>query len=153
MACGPIVRTMASANSCFIMTRARVLLVDDDDGVNAAICEVLRGLGVAVDAFDSAHRALEFARTGPLYDMCMLDLSLGQGMSGWQLLSALRDLEHLRDVPVLVMSGRPIKAIEARAKGAQAVLAKPFGLRDLVEVMSGLLSRDAFVEPQPNAMT
>jgi CheY-like chemotaxis protein len=103
----------------------KVLLVEDD----AAVCEVVHafliGLGCAVEAVDSAEKALEQIAHTP-FDLLVSDVALGAGMRGTELSELARS--RAPALPVLLMSGysSELLDIDAGASASQDLLRKPF---------------------------
>jgi EAL domain-containing protein (putative c-di-GMP-specific phosphodiesterase class I) len=114
---GPVARVPSSA------TKAKVLLVDDDDAVRNAFRRVLENRGYEVFACRSGSEALECLAEGG-YDAMVSDVRM-PGMSGLKLLRAVR--EHDLDLPVILVTGNPDlgSATEAVEYGAFQYLIKP----------------------------
>ena len=68
---------------------ARVLLVDDDDLVREALCVALRARGFHVVGAQSSAEAISLFKPGA-YDFAVVDVVLGQGLSGGDLVTQLR---------------------------------------------------------------
>ena len=84
-------------------------------------------------------QALELARQHPPR-LVLLDFDL-PGMSGIEVLRALREIESLRGVPAIFLTAvvDPRVLAELRALDAQEVLQKPFRPRQLVETVARVL--------------
>ena len=109
--------------------RLRVLSVDDDRGVGAALVRVLRPEGHQVVAVSSGEEALRRLADAP-FDVVISDLGLGGGMDGWELARRIRaEWPHVRFV--LSSGSVSVDELEARRLGADAVLAKPYRPEDL----------------------
>jgi signal transduction histidine kinase/ActR/RegA family two-component response regulator len=108
--------------------RMRALLVDDDEGVRVTTSHMLRRLGcdvvAACDGFE-ALATLERGTTEP--NLVLLDMAM-PGMSGEELVGALR--RRWPALPIVVMSGYAAQDLTRRLgkKGALRFLQKPFGL-------------------------
>jgi CheY-like chemotaxis protein len=113
--------------------RARtVLLVDDDAGVRQVTLEMLKTIGIEPSAASSGEEALELYRAGCRYDLVLLDLSMGAGMSGRAAYGELKQIDP--EAAVLLVSGS-VTAPTLRAlleRGLLGFLPKPFGMRQLV---------------------
>jgi len=101
----------------------RVLLVDDDDLLLGTYTALLQDVGFDVDPTSRAKEALEKA-SSQRYDVVLSDIQM-PGMSGLELLKAVRQVDM--DVPVILMTGAPSvdSAIEAVEYGAFRYLRKP----------------------------
>jgi EAL domain-containing protein (putative c-di-GMP-specific phosphodiesterase class I)/CheY-like chemotaxis protein len=82
----------------------RVLVVDDEGGLQAAHVRILTIAGFKVDACSSAEQAVELLRGGRRYGAVLTDLVMS-GMSGIELLEHVHRLHP--DVPVIILTGRP----------------------------------------------
>jgi DNA-binding NtrC family response regulator len=100
-----------------------VLVVDDDDAVRNALRRVLEHRGYQVVVSSSGGEALSRLAAGG-YDAMVSDVRM-PGMSGLDLLRAVR--EHDRDLPVILVTGSPdlASATEALERGAFEYLIKP----------------------------
>lgn len=105
----------------------RIAVVEDDDGVAAAVVDVLRVHGHAVTRCASLAEAREVVSG---VDVVLLDLGLPDG-DGLQL---LRGLRQRSDVPVLVMTARSEErdVVRALRLGADDHLVKPVRMRELL---------------------
>jgi EAL domain-containing protein (putative c-di-GMP-specific phosphodiesterase class I) len=104
--------------------RARVLVVDDDDGLRRACMRVLERGGFEVDMATNGEQALELI-ADHRYDVLLTDICMPR-LGGTDLLRAVRQRDL--DLPVLLMTGSPelSTAVEALEHGALRYLVKPF---------------------------
>ena len=119
----------------------RVVVIDDEPSVGAAVRDLLVPEGYEVDAPGDAEAALpELIRSAP--DLVILDVNM-PGMSGWELCSLLRRQSATRAVPVLFLTGRQEvrDRITAMQVGGSDYLAKPFGAEELRNKVRSLLKR------------
>jgi signal transduction histidine kinase/ActR/RegA family two-component response regulator/HAMP domain-containing protein len=107
----------------------RVLIVDDDPQVAQLIAERLAPFNVDAAAVHSGAEALERLRAGR-FDAVTLDI-LMPGMSGFELLRALRADSELRGLPVVVVSVFSGNA----ALAGEWVVAKPIDADELVDAL------------------
>jgi CheY-like chemotaxis protein/anti-sigma regulatory factor (Ser/Thr protein kinase) len=117
-----------------------VLVVDDDPNVLSPLCEYLRQFGFSVDPHTNAERALN-SLDNLRPDVVLSDVVM-PGMDGIQLCRSLQRSHPT--LPVILMSGQA-SAIDSRHVqdiGAAAVVAKPFTMRQIVDLLRALpLSR------------
>ena len=117
----------------------RVLLVEDEPTLRAALRASLVAAGYAVDEADNGVDARHLGETLP-YDAVILDLGLPQ-LDGLSVLQAWRAGGH--PMPVLVLTARDrwhdkVAGIDA---GADDYLAKPFRTEELLARLRALIRR------------
>jgi len=103
---------------------ARVLVIDDDEAVRAAMVHLLSDWGCTSEAAESIEEALKMARRQPP-DLVICDYRLREQSTGLQAITALRQLLG-RDLPAMLITGdtAPERLREAIASGI-ALLHKP----------------------------
>jgi signal transduction histidine kinase/DNA-binding response OmpR family regulator len=103
---------------------AAILLVDDDSKTLALLEETLRAAGYETQSVRSGARALEVL-SSKLISAVLLDL-LMPGMDGFEVIRHVRQEATLRDLPILVMTGKSLTAEESALLGheTQALLQK-----------------------------
>jgi DNA-binding response OmpR family regulator len=118
----------------------RILLVEDEANILEAITFILSRAGWDVRGHGNGETALaEVARVEP--DVIVLDVML-PGMSGFEILAALRDAAATRTVPVVMLTakGQTKDREQALALGANAFLTKPFSNTELLETLERMLT-------------
>ena len=117
----------------------RLLLVEDEDRLAAAIAAGLTAEGFTVDAVRSGAEGLWRAIEGP-YAAIVLDILLPD-MTGYEICAALRARQIW--VPILMLTAVDGEQDEARAldTGADDFLAKPFSYVVLVARLRALVRR------------
>lgn len=126
----------------------RIVVVDDEPGVGAAIRDLLAPDGYAVEAPGDARTALpELIRAAP--DLVILDVNM-PGMSGWELCAILRRQSTTRGVPILFLTGRQeLKdRITAMQLGGSDYLTKPFGAGELRRKVRAVFEREHEEKPE-----
>lgn len=111
---------------------AKILIVDDQD-VNLRLLEHLLGSG-GYSAISSTldARAVAGLHQRHQFDLIILDLVM-PGMSGYEVMDALRPLELEGYLPVLVIAADPDAKMAALEAGARDFISKPF---DALEVLT-----------------
>ena len=120
----------------------RVLVVDDEPDV-LLLCRLnLQQRGHELIEASEGGRAMELVRERHP-DVIVLDLMM-PGVTGYDVLEALRGDEATSDIPVLVLTAKSLRADRERSRGlgAAAFLTKPFLPSELCEMVDSLLARD-----------
>ncbi len=112
------------------MSKANVLVVDDEKNILSTLSRALRIEDYEVDVAGSAAIALEKTAT-KAYDAILLDVMMPE-MDGITMLRTMR--EQGNDVPVIVMSGHGTidTAVEATRLGAADFIEKPIASERLL---------------------
>jgi CheY-like chemotaxis protein len=110
---------------------ARVLIVDDNASVLHSLGYFLQATGHTVGLANNGSTGLCRALQSEL-DLVLLDIEMPD-ISGIAVCRAMKSNPALRDLPVVMMTGRPVPEIvnAAMAAGAALVLSKPFDLQEL----------------------
>ena len=124
------------------MNRPRVLLVDDDASVRAAVSSALAGEGYDVAWFADSEEALRQLLAAPPA-VVLLDVTM-PGLDGWEMCEILRRQSQTRHVPVLFLTGRTDvrDRITAMQVGGSDFISKPFHARDLRAKVRALVGRE-----------
>jgi len=118
----------------------RILIVDDADEARAVLAIALRTIaGAAVEVAESAEKALALLSDDPV-DVLVTDIRMG-GMSGLELMGALRDRGCWPAAGVVVISGEsdPDLRRQALESGAALFFSKPFSAGEVRRSVISLL--------------
>ncbi|MEU4578885.1 response regulator transcription factor [Nonomuraea sp. ATR24] len=123
----------------------RVLVVEDERRMAAALQRGLQAEGFAVDLAHDGEQGLHQARNGD-YDVVVLDIMLPR-LSGYNVCKQLRAEENW--VPILMLSAKDgeYDMADGLDLGADDYLTKPFSYVVLVARLRALLRRDAGRRP------
>jgi two-component system chemotaxis response regulator CheY len=119
-----------------------VLIVDDSAAIRKILQRVLRQtdlpLGEIKEAGDGTE-AIEILKDRT-FGLILSDINMPQ-MDGLQLLAHIKEMEHLRDVPVIMITteGGQGRVMEAVQLGAKGYVRKPFTADQIKEKLAGLL--------------
>ena len=108
-----------------------ILVVDDDAPILALMRSLLREFGFETLTATTGEQALEIARRDSLA-LVLVDRRM-PGMSGDDLVRALRALPRDARLPVLILSGEPVSASELHELDADGAVLKPFDVPALIE--------------------
>jgi CheY-like chemotaxis protein len=123
---------------------ARVLVIDDEAHVRAAVGAVLKSIGFEFVAVENGRKGLSELEKSS-FDLAMVDIYM-PGMDGVQFIKALR--QRMPDLPIIAMSG-----VLYRSTGGSALdvlpmarhltgivsLAKPFRPKELVQAVQNAM--------------
>jgi two-component system NtrC family response regulator len=116
-----------------------ILVADDEEDFRAVVAEHLRDLGHTVLEAPDGREALALARHRPV-DVALVDLKM-PGLSGVELLAALRELDPGIEVILITGHATVETAIGAMKQGAYDYLLKPCRLAELGAVVAGALEK------------
>lgn len=122
----------------------RVLLVEDEEGLNQALSEIFKKNRFTVDAVLNGRDGLKYAESNS-YDVIVLDIMLPE-IDGITILKTLRD-EH-NNVPVILLTAKDeiSDKIEGLDAGADDYLTKPFSTDELLARIRALSRRKGEVK-------
>lgn len=104
-----------------------VMVVDDEEDVRDALCDILEGYGYEAVSAPNGKEALKILRTREPPCFVLLDLIMPV-MDGWQFLEAVDDDEELSAIPISISTSAP-----ERAPAGRLVFAKPIDIAALLE--------------------
>lgn len=117
-----------------------VLVVDDDEHIREALCELLRSVGIESLCFASTRDLLE-ARLPDRPGCLILDIRL-PGVSGLELQAQLA--RNGNPIPIIFMTGYgdiPM-TVQAMKAGAVDFLTKPFRDQDMLDAVAAAVEKD-----------
>lgn len=112
--------------------RAKILIVDDQESNVKLLEYMLAGSGYQSVSSTTDARDVFGLYQANRYDLVVLDLNMPH-MDGFQVIAALKTIENLGYVPVLVVTAEPAHKLRALEAGAKDFISKPF---DNVEVLT-----------------
>jgi CheY-like chemotaxis protein len=125
------------------MSKASILVVDDDPEIVTMLSTRLGKRGYQVATASDGAKALEAAKN-QRFDIVLLDVMM-PGKSGWEVARALKQDPATQDVKIVMVSaiGEKTNEITAPIYGADAHVDKPFEFEHLERVIARLLLGDA----------
>jgi len=122
----------------------RILVVDDEENVRQLLRDVLESEGYQVVLAAGGREALElFGRES--FDAVFTDIGM-QGMSGWELAHAVRELDAAVPVAVITGWGEAVGSGERTAARVDWVVTKPFDTAQILSIAREVARR---VESRP----
>jgi len=125
--------------------RHTVLVTDDDMAIREVVRDVLEAEGASVLVATDGREALTlFEQHHSAICLALLDLML----PGIPWLDVLHGMRRANDrVPVVVMSASPLHLADAGFDGTTLTLQKPFGLDELLEMVSHYCPSIGYAQP------
>ena len=119
-----------------------ILVMDDDESFCEVMKEILTELGYRSSFVNDGKRLLEKfneAKNRDNYDLVILDLKMGKGMSGEEVAKEL--LQNNSDVKIVLSTGFSNLPIIANYKeyGIKGVLLKPYNISKLKKLLEKVL--------------
>ncbi|CAA9443612.1 MAG: Response regulator CreB of two-component signal transduction system CreBC [uncultured Ramlibacter sp.] len=136
-----------------MLSRPRILVVEDESGIADTIQYVLATDGFAPVCCATAEQALrEFSAQPPA--LAILDVGLPD-LNGFELFKQLQALPGAAGVPMLFLTARSdeIDRVVGLELGADDYIAKPFSPRELVARVRGILRRSGRRTPAGSPAT
>jgi len=119
--------------------RAKILVIDDEPEVREVLAEVLTSQGHTVVACADGPSGLTRAQE-ERFDLVITDLGM-PGMSGWEVARRVKARSPGTPVVLITGWGDRIKPEEARGKGVEFLVAKPFEREDITAVVNQAVTR------------
>lgn len=138
--------------------RRRILVVDNEEADRELLVHLLQPLGFELRTAASGHDALDLLAAGHQPHAILMDLAM-PGIDGWETIRRLRQLEHLRETRVAVVSANAFdKGLENDAGiRTEDFILKPVRHAELLDWLERQLGlrwlQDPPVAAQPDAPT
>jgi CheY-like chemotaxis protein len=131
------------ASSLAEARRPLVLVVDDDDAIREALCDLLEDAGFAAVGARHGLEALNLlAASDAAPAFILLDMMMPV-MDGWAFCDSRRKSRTLREIPVIAISAAEISESN-RPNGIDAFLAKPIDVNRFASLAVRLTGREKF---------
>ena len=132
----------------------KVLVIDDTAFVRKIVTKSLSELGVAnvVEVADAADAVRRMRIEN--FDLIVSDWNLPT-MSGFELLSYIRNNDRIKDTPFLMLTGNTDRSsvMAAFQSGVSDYLIKPFSAEELEKKLVRLMPKEAKATPEGNPTT
>lgn len=111
---------------------AQIIVLDDSPAIVDSIEMMMELEGLSVSKFYKGSDMLTALNTNEKPNVILMDMWLS-GEDGRDICRHIRSDEHLRDIPVVIMSASRGLEQSALDAGADAFIAKPFDMEDMID--------------------
>jgi two-component system alkaline phosphatase synthesis response regulator PhoP len=132
-------------------SRARVLVVEDEEHLAAGISENLEADGYATEVAHDGEEGLVKIRAGT-YDLVLLDVMMPK-LDGLEVCAAMRRDGLTTPVMFLTVKSDPADRIRGLEAGGDDYLAKPFHLKELLLRVAAILRRSDWYNQSEDTLT
>ena len=122
--------------------RKKVLVVDDDLATRRIVELFLRG-EIEIDSASNSSDASDKINKDT-YSLVLMDISLGKGISGIELMKNLRNMPGYKNVPVIAVTAHAMVGDKEKFLdyGFDDYLSKPFGKKDLISKVHNWVNKN-----------
>lgn len=114
---------------------AKILVVDDDESILDAISLILQDSGHTVESATKGSQVYTKVHAFQP-DLILLDVLLS-GSDGRTICKKLKENPETKRIPIIMISAHPTAERSVKEYGADYFLAKPFGIDELLQAVSG----------------
>ncbi len=117
-----------------------VLLVENDEGAIIIVNAFLTG-SFSIDTVRSGLEALELVKKHK-YDVILMDINLGSGMSGIDTLKEIRQIENRKNIPIIALTAFSMTGDkqEFLSSGCDGYISKPFYKQNLIDIIYNIIN-------------
>ncbi|MEP6774019.1 MAG: response regulator [Chloroflexota bacterium] len=119
-------------------TPPKILVIDDDEAILDALDAVLQDEGYQTDVSTKDGEYVDYVLQRELPDLIILDILLS-GHDGRDICKKIKNDERTSHIPIILMSAHIRGEDAAHQAGADAFLAKPFDINELLDKIARLL--------------
>ncbi|TXN44999.1 ATP-binding protein [Methylobacterium sp. WL7] len=132
-----VVPPASAPERAYAGVRRTILVADDDTAHRALMRAILEPHGISVIEAGSGPECLAAVAKGGI-DLILLDIAM-PGMSGWAAAATLRAEGHTGPIAMMSANVHEISPVRGDDAPHDAIFAKPFDLRDVLERIGKLL--------------
>ena len=119
----------------------RIFLLDDDEFIGSMLAKVLRKEGYETQVHTDARGIIpKISAFQP--DLVLLDLALGDGLNGIDILGEIKDSQMSTQVVMITADDSAESAIKAMKLGAADYLTKPFNVDEVKIVIQKVIEKE-----------
>jgi two-component system nitrogen regulation response regulator NtrX len=126
------------------MIKDKILVIDDEAGIQSSLKGILEDEGYIVETTDTGERGLDFLKREN-FDLILLDIWLPQ-MSGLDVLEKIKGSEESLQIVMISGHGSIATAVKATKLGAYDFLEKPLSLEKVIITVKNALQQKRLEE-------
>jgi CheY-like chemotaxis protein len=113
-----------------------VLIVDDDVRNIFALTSVLEGHEIEVLHAENGQQGIDLLKATPGVDAVLMDIMMPE-MDGYEAISAIRQLDEFRELPIIALTAKAMKTDRDRCLevGASDYISKPLDIDHLFSLL------------------
>src|SRR5688572_24402039 len=121
--------------------KTRILVADDDFDNRTIAKRVLEMAGFEIVLATNGLEVLDIASTQQI-DLILLDMSMPK-MNGWEAAKRLRQMPHMKDVPILAFTAHALAGedLKAKAAGCDDYISKPCAPNEMADKVKTWLKK------------
>jgi CheY-like chemotaxis protein len=121
------------------MDKKKILIADDEESIRLTVGRLLENDYAVLEAANGAE-AVEIAK-GQKPDLILMDLIMPK-MDGYTACSQIKSNEETKGIPVIILTavGHELNKKYATEMGAAGYLTKPFNIKELLKLITTLLT-------------
>jgi two-component system sensor histidine kinase/response regulator len=128
---------MTSENS----PRAHILLIDDELPICIGVSGLLETMGFTAEYALNGEEGMQYLDSHPETDIVLLDINLGSGKSGIELLPDIRERYKYVQVMMFTSHDTLSTGLECMKKGAADYLTKPFNEKEFLKKVPEVIAK------------
>lgn len=121
------------------MTKAKILVVEDEQPIREGICDLLVYHGFSVDSEENGAKALDLILKND-YHLILLDIMLPE-LDGFSICEKVREKNRSLPIIMLTAKGDEDDIVKGLKLGADDYMAKPFSIKELLARIEVILKR------------
>jgi CheY-like chemotaxis protein len=125
-----------------VLTGRKVLVVDDDVRNIFALTSALEAYNMKVVHAENGQKGIDLLRATPGIEAVLMDIMMPE-MDGYEAISAIRDMDEFRKLPIIALTAKAMKADRDHclAVGASDYISKPLDIDQLLSLLRVWLYR------------
>lgn len=121
-----------------LLKGAKILIVDDEEGIRYVLSSTCEMFGATTFTAENGREAIKVLEANTI-DVAISDIRMPGG-DGMEFLDAAKAMPEAKTRVILMSGFSDVTPEIATERGAAALIAKPFNVRELIELVSSLLA-------------